>query len=85
MQIASFTLCPVYMREMVLECVRNATVAAQECPQQFIPVASLFLSLAEAPPLNILQFDKVVAPAFILFDVGRHRLGVHRSLSNCCP
>ena len=50
------------MREMVLECVRNATVAAQECPQQFITVASLLLFLAEAPPL---QFDKVVAPAFI--------------------
>ena len=68
------------MHEMVLECVRHATVTAQECAQQFIPVASLLLSLAVGSTTQ--HF------AFILFDADRHRLGVHLSRSNCgrpCP
>ena len=71
------------MREMVLECVSHATVTAQECTQQVIPVASFLLSLAEGSTTQYLQFDKVVAPVFILFDAYGHRLGVHLSSSNC--
>ena len=33
--------CAVKMREMVLECVRHATVTAQERAQQFIPALSM--------------------------------------------
>ena len=70
------------MREIVLQCVRHATVTTQECAQQFIPVASLLFSLEQqkAPLHNILQF---VVPVFILFG-----LEVHLSSSNCsrpCP
>ena len=60
------------MCEMVLKCVRHATVTAQECTQQLVPVASLLLSLAKGrSTTQQLQFDKVVAPCqnvFILFD-----------------
>ena len=67
------------MREMVLECVRHATVTAQWCVKH-PPVAASNCFL-KVPALNILQFDKVVGAVFILFDADR--LGVHLSHSNC--
>ena len=68
------------MREMVLECVMHATVQLKSAHSSSFQL--LFLDFVLSRRLNVLQFDKMVVAAFILFDADQHRIAVHLCRSN---